>query len=124
MESPAPKGIKVLLPFYREAKSFQAVLPCVNSLAVLKRNKRTVDVLYFVIIRNLHDATPPPNEIYPERITDSLAKGKHNRYTILVREIVKAIRHIYFSQTRTFLSLILKEGSFLCQAALLRDTLF
>jgi hypothetical protein len=46
---------RLLSTFYRDAESLQAILTCVNTLAISKRNKRCKDVLYGIVTRNTHE---------------------------------------------------------------------
>ena len=54
MEPPAPNEQDILLALYLEAKCFQAILPCIDTLTIFKRNEWTVDVLYGIIMRISH----------------------------------------------------------------------
>ena len=89
MKPPTSFVMSFLLPaFYRDAKRFQAILTCVNSLTIFQRNKRSVDVLYSVVLRISHRHAPPSSKIFSERIPDPLAKGKHSHYTNCISEKV------------------------------------
>lgn len=53
-----------------------------------KRNERSIDVLYGIVMSFSQNAAPPSSEIFQKQIPKSLAKGKHSYYTILVRRRV------------------------------------